>query len=310
MKWRVALTPWSSLPALPSLPTVFSLSSTSPSLFLPLIRQFPRRYFIYQLLRGIKYVHSANILHRDLKPGNVLVNSNCMLAICDFGLARGITVDAGPDEDLTEYVVTRWYRAPELLTNCDTYVVYATQVPTPHLITFDCTLSEEPMALPIGPFPGAPRRPPAPRLEDSLRTFAQTMTIYEFLCSRSDTCLQNRSNLIESEEALPPAVGATGPHADWLSQRLKSPCRRVFYSAHHLSCPWCHCCSPFSLFSLLLPLLSVLSVLLQLPPPLLPPYICLRYGFAMDVWSIGCIFAEILGRKVRSLGAVISLHLM
>ena len=79
------------------------------------------KYFIYQLLRGIKYVHSSNILHRDLKPGNILVNSNCMLAICDFGLSRGISGDANPDEELTEYVVTRWYRAPELLTNCDSY---------------------------------------------------------------------------------------------------------------------------------------------------------------------------------------------
>ncbi|KAE8709512.1 Mitogen-activated protein kinase 7 [Hibiscus syriacus] len=43
--------------------------------------------FIFQLLRGMKYLHSANILHRDLKPGNLLVNANCDLKICDFGLA-------------------------------------------------------------------------------------------------------------------------------------------------------------------------------------------------------------------------------
>ncbi|CAM9684153.1 unnamed protein product [Chrysoparadoxa australica] len=73
------------------------------------------RYFIYQLMRGLKYIHSANVLHRDLKPSNLLVNANCDLAICDFGLARG--VEAEEDESLTEYVVTRWYRAPELL--CD-----------------------------------------------------------------------------------------------------------------------------------------------------------------------------------------------
>ncbi|KAG1368113.1 Mitogen-activated protein kinase 3 [Cocos nucifera] len=46
------------------------------------------QYFLFQLLRGLKYIHSANILHRDLKPGNLLVNSNCDLKICDFGLAR------------------------------------------------------------------------------------------------------------------------------------------------------------------------------------------------------------------------------
>jgi len=46
------------------------------------------KFFLYQILRGLKYVHSAGILHRDLKPMNLLVNSNCDLKIADFGLAR------------------------------------------------------------------------------------------------------------------------------------------------------------------------------------------------------------------------------
>ncbi|CAN6463797.1 unnamed protein product [Victoria cruziana] len=75
------------------------------------------QYFIYQLLRGLKYVHSANVLHRDLKPSNLLLNSNCDLKIGDFGLAR-TTSEA---DFMTEYVVTRWYRAPELLLNCSEY---------------------------------------------------------------------------------------------------------------------------------------------------------------------------------------------
>lgn len=76
------------------------------------------QYFIYQLLRGLKYVHSANVLHRDLKPSNLLLNASCDLKICDFGLAR-----TGSDKGqfMTEYVVTRWYRAPELLLSCDEY---------------------------------------------------------------------------------------------------------------------------------------------------------------------------------------------
>lgn len=77
------------------------------------------QYFLYQILRGLKYMHSANILHRDLKPPNLLVNSNCDLAICDFGLSRGISAET--EGKLTEYVVTRWYRAPELLCECETY---------------------------------------------------------------------------------------------------------------------------------------------------------------------------------------------
>eukprot|EP00993_Chasmostoma_nieuportense_P000465 NODE_1429_length_1508_cov_156.283128_g1354_i0.p1 GENE.NODE_1429_length_1508_cov_156.283128_g1354_i0~~NODE_1429_length_1508_cov_156.283128_g1354_i0.p1 ORF type:complete len:454 (+),score=86.48 NODE_1429_length_1508_cov_156.283128_g1354_i0:63-1364(+) len=79
------------------------------------------QYFLYQILRGLKYLHSAGILHRDLKPGNILLNENCGLKIGDFGLARAIPRDDPNENDevspnfLTQYVVTRWYRAPELL---------------------------------------------------------------------------------------------------------------------------------------------------------------------------------------------------
>ena len=73
--------------------------------------------FPLQILRGLKYIHSANVLHRDLKPSNLLLNTTCDLKICDFGLARV----ADPDHDhtgfLTEYVATRWYRAPEIMLN-------------------------------------------------------------------------------------------------------------------------------------------------------------------------------------------------
>ena len=83
------------------------------------------QYLIYQTLRGLKYTHSANVLHRDMKPANLLVNSNCDLRICDFGLARGIVGDEEPGSTqgaaLTENVVPRWYRAPELLADCKGY---------------------------------------------------------------------------------------------------------------------------------------------------------------------------------------------
>ena len=46
------------------------------------------QYFMYQLLCALKYLHSANVWHRDIKPGNLLVNQNCDLKLCDFGLAR------------------------------------------------------------------------------------------------------------------------------------------------------------------------------------------------------------------------------
>ncbi|CAE7223366.1 unnamed protein product [Rhizoctonia solani] len=65
----------------------------------------------------MKYVHSAGVIHRDLKPGNLLVNADCELKICDFGLSRGF--DSVQEDDgagfMTEYVATRWYRAPEIM---------------------------------------------------------------------------------------------------------------------------------------------------------------------------------------------------
>lgn len=75
----------------------------------------------------MKYVHSAAVIHRDLKPGNLLVNSDCELKICDFGLSRGY--DSAPDEQvghLTEYVATRWYRAPEIMLafRCDYFTTF------------------------------------------------------------------------------------------------------------------------------------------------------------------------------------------
>ncbi|CAG2166856.1 unnamed protein product [Oppiella nova] len=77
-------------------------------------------YFLYQMLRGLKYVHS-NVLHRDLKPSNKLVNSTCELKICDFGLARVADPYYDHTGALTEYMATRWYRAPEIMLNSKAY---------------------------------------------------------------------------------------------------------------------------------------------------------------------------------------------
>lgn len=72
--------------------------------------------FFYQILCGLFYIHSANVIHRDLKPGNILVSKTGVLKIGDFGLARGIAgevTNRGPP--ITNYVATRWYRAPEII---------------------------------------------------------------------------------------------------------------------------------------------------------------------------------------------------
>ena len=67
--------------------------------------------------RGLKYVHSAGVVHRDLKPSNILINENCDLKICDFGLARI------QDPQMTGYVSTRYYRAPEIMLTWQKYDV-------------------------------------------------------------------------------------------------------------------------------------------------------------------------------------------
>ncbi|KAJ8146878.1 hypothetical protein OXX80_003287 [Metschnikowia pulcherrima] len=105
----------------------------------PLEKQFIQ-YFTYQILRGLKYVHSAGVIHRDLKPSNILINENCDLKICDFGLARI------QDPQMTGYVSTRYYRAPEIML---TWQKYDTEV---DLWSVGCILAEMIEGKPL--FPG------------------------------------------------------------------------------------------------------------------------------------------------------------
>uniref|UniRef100_A0A665U0A3 Protein kinase domain-containing protein n=1 Tax=Echeneis naucrates TaxID=173247 RepID=A0A665U0A3_ECHNA len=82
-----------------------------------LLKDIHKRYVMYQLFRAFKYLHSGNVIHRDQKPSNVLLDTDCVVKLCDFGLARSlnqIQEDSG-NPALTEYVATRWYRAPEIL---------------------------------------------------------------------------------------------------------------------------------------------------------------------------------------------------
>lgn len=70
--------------------------------------------FLYQILSALKYIHSANCVHRDIKPQNLLLNSNCDLKIGDFGLARVLNPARSSSTCFSGYVATLWYRAPEL----------------------------------------------------------------------------------------------------------------------------------------------------------------------------------------------------
>lgn len=68
--------------------------------------------YIIMTLKGLRYLHNNWILHRDLKPNNLLIDKNGVLKIADFGLARAF---GSPNRIYTHQVVTRWYRAPELI---------------------------------------------------------------------------------------------------------------------------------------------------------------------------------------------------
>lgn len=89
-----------------------------------ILKDVHKRYIMYQLFKATKYIHSGNVIHRDQKPSNVLLDTLCRCKIADFGLARSLsspplstTPTPSPDSDplLTDYVATRWYRAPEIL---------------------------------------------------------------------------------------------------------------------------------------------------------------------------------------------------
>lgn len=76
------------------------------------------RTVMYQILKGIDFLHSKKILHRDLKPQNVLIEENYKVRIADFGLSRTYTI---PIKQYTREVLTLWYRAPELMLGTEYY---------------------------------------------------------------------------------------------------------------------------------------------------------------------------------------------
>ena len=96
---------------------VFDLMETDLHIVIraKILKPVHKTFILYQLFKSLKYIHSAEIIHRDLKPSNMLINSDCLMKLADFGLARSV---ASTDEGypiVSEYIATRWYRAPEIL---------------------------------------------------------------------------------------------------------------------------------------------------------------------------------------------------
>uniref|UniRef100_A0A8D2PPQ6 Cyclin-dependent kinase 2 n=1 Tax=Zosterops lateralis melanops TaxID=1220523 RepID=A0A8D2PPQ6_ZOSLA len=88
-------------------------SASISGIALPLIKSY-----LFQLLQGLAFCHAHRVLHRDLKPQNLLINAEGSIKLADFGLARAFGV---PVRTYTHEVVTLWYRAPEILLGCKYY---------------------------------------------------------------------------------------------------------------------------------------------------------------------------------------------
>ena len=111
-----------------------------------LLKEQHRRFIAYQVAKALHYLHSADLIHRDIKPSNILVNEHCLAKLCDFGLVRSVEEDQPEEPLLTDYIATRWYRAPEILLGSKKYSKAA------DVWSFGCLLGELLTGKPM--FPG------------------------------------------------------------------------------------------------------------------------------------------------------------
>ncbi|KAF7822575.1 mitogen-activated protein kinase 19-like [Senna tora] len=164
------------------------------------------QFFLYQMLRALKYMHTANVYHRDLKPKNILANANCKLKVCDFGLARVAFNDAPTTIFWTDYVATRWYRAPEL---CGSF--FSKYTPAIDIWSIGCIFAEVLTGKPL--FPGKSVVHQLDLITDLLGTPSQE-TISGV---RNDKA---RKYLTEMREKFPVPFEQKFPNVDPLALRL------------------------------------------------------------------------------------------
>jgi mitogen-activated protein kinase 15 len=107
------------------------------------ITKIVKQKITYQITNAVFYLHSAGIVHRDIKPSNILLNPDYRVKICDFGLARSF----GADPVLTDYVATRWYRAPEIILGSREYSMAV------DIWALGCVVAEMELGKPL--FPGS-----------------------------------------------------------------------------------------------------------------------------------------------------------
>lgn len=83
------------------------------------------KIIIYNMLCSLHFIHSAGVMHRDIKPANVLIDDQCQITICDFGLARCMIDYSQPEKvtkrRLSTHISSRWYRSPEIILTQENY---------------------------------------------------------------------------------------------------------------------------------------------------------------------------------------------
>ncbi|NXY24753.1 MK15 kinase, partial [Atrichornis clamosus] len=153
-----------------------------------LLKDIHKCYILYQLLKATKFIHSGNVIHRDQKPSNILLDAQCCVKLCDFGLARSLCQMSEDQATpaLTEYVATRWYRAPEILLASRSYTKGV------DMWSIGCILGEMLLGKPL--FPGTStmnqieqilRVIPAPSPEDILALQSEyTASVINHMSSR------------------------------------------------------------------------------------------------------------------------------
>jgi len=117
------------------------------------------QYLMLQLLKGIAYCHEHRVLHRDLKPQNLLINKKLELKLADFGLARAVGI---PVRGYSHEVVTLWYRAPDVLMGSRNYSS------TIDIWSIGCIMAEMANGRPL--FPGSSIRDQLLRIYQTLGT--------------------------------------------------------------------------------------------------------------------------------------------
>ncbi|XP_010001162.1 PREDICTED: mitogen-activated protein kinase 15, partial [Chaetura pelagica] len=178
-----------------------------------LLKDIHKSYILYQLLKATKFIHSGNVIHRDQKPSNVLLDAECCVKLCDFGLARSLAQLGQDQEDpaLTDYVATRWYRAPEILLSSPRYTKGV------DMWSLGCILGELLLGKPL--FPGTST---VNQLEQILRVIPapspEGILGWESQAGTFSPCVLARRRRVTLEELLPPS--APPPALDLLKKLL------------------------------------------------------------------------------------------